>query len=202
MRSARHRPPRLGPTQARDGTVFTRARSGRRRPRHHQVIDALILHRRCLASPSPSTASALRSSATHALLLDVLRDRLDLKGAKRSCDMQVCGPAPCWSTAPGERMQLSGRRGRRPRGPHRGRAGHARRAAPAAAGLRRSRRRAVRLLHLGHAAVGQGALGRAATADGGGRAASPPRQTSAGAPATGGSWTPFSLARAGSATAA
>ena len=28
---------------------------------------------------------------THALLLDVLRDRLDLKGTKRSCDMQVCG---------------------------------------------------------------------------------------------------------------
>ena len=27
----------------------------------------------------------------HALLLDVLRDQLDLKGAKRSCDMQVCG---------------------------------------------------------------------------------------------------------------
>jgi carbon-monoxide dehydrogenase small subunit len=27
----------------------------------------------------------------HALLLDVLRDRLGLKGAKRSCDMQVCG---------------------------------------------------------------------------------------------------------------
>ena len=27
----------------------------------------------------------------HALLLDVLRDRLDLKGAKRSCDLQVCG---------------------------------------------------------------------------------------------------------------
>lgn len=27
----------------------------------------------------------------HALLLDVLRDRLDLKGSKRSCDMQVCG---------------------------------------------------------------------------------------------------------------
>src|SRR5262245_54342392 len=26
-----------------------------------------------------------------ALLLDVLRDRLQLKGAKRSCDMQVCG---------------------------------------------------------------------------------------------------------------
>jgi carbon-monoxide dehydrogenase small subunit len=31
------------------------------------------------------------SAPSHALLLDVLRDRLDLKGAKRSCDMQVCG---------------------------------------------------------------------------------------------------------------
>jgi carbon-monoxide dehydrogenase small subunit len=29
--------------------------------------------------------------AAHALLLDVLRGRLDLKGAKRSCDIQVCG---------------------------------------------------------------------------------------------------------------
>jgi len=29
--------------------------------------------------------------ATHALLLDVLRDDLGLKGAKRSCDSQVCG---------------------------------------------------------------------------------------------------------------
>lgn len=29
--------------------------------------------------------------APHELLLDVLRDRLDLKGAKRSCDTQVCG---------------------------------------------------------------------------------------------------------------
>src|SRR3989475_710781 len=29
--------------------------------------------------------------APHALLLDVLRDVLDLKGAKRSCDTQVCG---------------------------------------------------------------------------------------------------------------
>jgi aerobic carbon-monoxide dehydrogenase small subunit len=29
--------------------------------------------------------------ASHALLLDVLRDALDLKGAKRSCDTQVCG---------------------------------------------------------------------------------------------------------------
>jgi aerobic carbon-monoxide dehydrogenase small subunit len=29
--------------------------------------------------------------APHALLLDVLRDELDLKGTKRSCDSQVCG---------------------------------------------------------------------------------------------------------------
>jgi aerobic carbon-monoxide dehydrogenase small subunit len=29
--------------------------------------------------------------APHALLLDVLRDDLDLKGAKRSCDTEVCG---------------------------------------------------------------------------------------------------------------
>jgi carbon-monoxide dehydrogenase small subunit len=29
--------------------------------------------------------------APHALLLDVLRDALDLKGDKRSCDTQVCG---------------------------------------------------------------------------------------------------------------
>src|SRR5262245_55674789 len=29
--------------------------------------------------------------AAHDLLLDVLRDRLGLKGAKRSCDIQVCG---------------------------------------------------------------------------------------------------------------
>jgi aerobic carbon-monoxide dehydrogenase small subunit len=29
--------------------------------------------------------------APHAVLLDVLRDGLDLKGAKRSCDAQVCG---------------------------------------------------------------------------------------------------------------
>ena len=29
--------------------------------------------------------------APHALLLDVLRDAMDLKGAKRSCDTQVCG---------------------------------------------------------------------------------------------------------------
>jgi len=29
--------------------------------------------------------------APHELLLDVLRERLDLKGAKRSCDSQVCG---------------------------------------------------------------------------------------------------------------
>jgi carbon-monoxide dehydrogenase small subunit len=30
-------------------------------------------------------------AAPHTLLLDVLRDGLELKGAKRSCDTQVCG---------------------------------------------------------------------------------------------------------------
>jgi len=49
-------------------------------------------------TPSPSSLSIRVNGRrvdlevpTHALLLDVLRDRLDLKGAKRSCDMQVCG---------------------------------------------------------------------------------------------------------------
>ncbi len=52
------------------------------------------------AIPTPSSSSitlvvnghrVALAVPTHALLLDVLRDRLDLKGAKRSCDMQVCG---------------------------------------------------------------------------------------------------------------
>jgi carbon-monoxide dehydrogenase small subunit len=52
------------------------------------------------AIPTPSSSSITLGVNGHpvtlevpadALLLDVLRDRLDLKGAKRSCDMQVCG---------------------------------------------------------------------------------------------------------------
>ena len=35
----------------------------------------------------------------HELLLDVIRDRLGLTGAKRSCDVQVAALARCWSTA-------------------------------------------------------------------------------------------------------
>jgi len=42
---------------------------------------AFTVNRRAVALEVPS----------HALLLDVLRERLDLKGAKRSCDVQVCG---------------------------------------------------------------------------------------------------------------
>ena len=51
-------------------------------------------------TPTPSSCSvAFRVNGravaldlpAHALLLDVLRDRLGLKGAKRSCDIQVCG---------------------------------------------------------------------------------------------------------------
>src|SRR5262245_39672541 len=50
--------------------------------------------------PTPSSSSLAfilngRSVAlevpAHVLLLDLLRDRLGLKGAKRSCDVQVCG---------------------------------------------------------------------------------------------------------------
>jgi aerobic-type carbon monoxide dehydrogenase small subunit (CoxS/CutS family) len=47
--------------------------------------------------PSCSLALAVNGRAValevpaHALLLDVLRERLGLKGAKRSCDVQVCG---------------------------------------------------------------------------------------------------------------
>src|SRR6187455_3248494 len=51
-----------------------------------------------MPTPSPSRiACAVNGRSVeldvpaHALLLDVLRDRLDLKGAKRSCDLQVCG---------------------------------------------------------------------------------------------------------------
>ena len=49
-------------------------------------------------TPSPSRLACTVNGrpveldvAPHALLLDVLRDRLDLQGAKRSCDLQVCG---------------------------------------------------------------------------------------------------------------
>jgi carbon-monoxide dehydrogenase small subunit len=42
---------------------------------------------RCTVNGRPAQVAI----AAHALLLDVLRDLLDLKGAKRSCDQQVCG---------------------------------------------------------------------------------------------------------------
>src|SRR5262245_17142357 len=51
--------------------------------------------------PTPSSSSRIACAVNgrrveldvpaHALLLDVLRDRLDLTGAKRSCDVEVCG---------------------------------------------------------------------------------------------------------------
>src|SRR5262249_43626621 len=44
------------------------------------TIRVVVNGRECLLDVAP-----------HALLLDVLRDGLDLKGAKRSCDTQVCG---------------------------------------------------------------------------------------------------------------
>ena len=42
---------------------------------------------RCTVNGLPVTLQV----RPEALLLDVLRDRLQLKGARRSCDMQVCG---------------------------------------------------------------------------------------------------------------
>jgi carbon-monoxide dehydrogenase small subunit len=42
---------------------------------------------RCTVNGGPVTLQV----RPEALLLDVLRDRLELKGARRSCDMQVCG---------------------------------------------------------------------------------------------------------------
>ena len=51
---------------------------------------------------------------TGELLLDVLRERLGLTGAKRSCDSQVCGAAP--GPRAGGRVGASPRRGGEPRG--------------------------------------------------------------------------------------
>ncbi|HVQ75941.1 MAG TPA: (2Fe-2S)-binding protein [Candidatus Binatia bacterium] len=46
---------------------------------------------RCDLSLTVNGATVRLTVPAHALLLDVLRDRLGLKGAKRSCDVQVCG---------------------------------------------------------------------------------------------------------------
>jgi carbon-monoxide dehydrogenase small subunit len=51
------------------------------------VTDAARLSIRVAVNGRPRTLEV----APQALLLDVLRDQLDLKGAKRSCDTQVCG---------------------------------------------------------------------------------------------------------------
>ena len=45
----------------------------------------------CSVSFRVNGQTATLDLPVHALLLDVLRDRLGLKGAKRSCDIQVCG---------------------------------------------------------------------------------------------------------------
>ena len=50
------------------------------------------------------------------LLLDFLRDRLGLTGAKRSCDVQVCGACTVLVDGqPGELVLHARRAGRRPR---------------------------------------------------------------------------------------
>ena len=69
-----------------------------------EPVDARYPHTVVVVTPRPLDGGDASSIAltvngrrveldvpAHALLLDVLRDRLDLKGAKRSCDLQVCG---------------------------------------------------------------------------------------------------------------
>ena len=55
--------------------------SGRARPRTSRIPLAFVVNDK----PVKLTVEP------HVVLLDLLRDRLGLKGAKRSCDMQVCG---------------------------------------------------------------------------------------------------------------
>ena len=102
----------------------------------------------------------------HALLLDVLRDRLELKGAKRSCDLQVCGActvlvdgAPV-SACTYLAVEADGREVLTVEG-----LGRRRRPPSAPAIVHRARRGAVRLLHVRHAADRQGAARRGAGAD-------------------------------------
>ena len=75
----------------------------------------------------------------HELLLDVIREGLGLTGAKRSCDVQVCGA--CTLLVDG-RFRSPGALGSNDRG-----LGRRRESAPVAAGFHRARRLPVRLLH-------------------------------------------------------
>jgi aerobic carbon-monoxide dehydrogenase small subunit len=54
------------------------------------VADPLVPSR-CDLSFTVNGGPVRLTVPAHALLLDVLRDRLGLKGAKRSCDIEVCG---------------------------------------------------------------------------------------------------------------
>ena len=119
-------------------------------------------------------------------LLSVLRTELGLTGAKEGCDDSECGA--CMVLIDGQpvnscsylALQADG-----PRDHHRSRAWpRRRRAAPAAAGVSRPGRRPVRLLHAGHADLGQGAARPHAEARARRRSGWRCRATSAAAPAT------------------
>ena len=70
------------------GRVDPRAASPRTRVRHaREPADGPV----ALDASTAATAISSRSVEPQELLLDFLRERLGLTGAKRSCDVQVCG---------------------------------------------------------------------------------------------------------------
>ena len=133
----------------------------------------------------------VRDVAPQELLLDFLRDSLGLTGAKRSCDVQVCGA--CTVLVDGRPVSsccflaadADGARGDDDR--------RARRAAgvrAARGGLHAARGAAVRLLHAGDAAHGQRAPATAASWTARRRSSGASPATFAAAPATAGSSRP------------
>ena len=134
--------------------AWQRAASAARRRRPRVEISRLA-----------STArEVVRDVEPQELLLDFLRDSLGLTGAKRSCDVQVCGACTvlvdgrpvsscCFLAADADGREVTDDRGSR----------RAARVRAARGGVHPPRRAAVRLLHAGDAAHGQPRCSRAAS---------------------------------------